>query len=50
MHKTWLHTMVLNLLIVGILAKLHIAIRNCVPIGYQDETGFHFGVGQTRES
>ena len=28
----------------GIIAKLRKAIRIEIPIGYQDETGFHMGV------
>jgi hypothetical protein len=28
----------------GLLAKLRNAIKTSVPVGYQDENGFHFGV------
>jgi hypothetical protein len=28
----------------GIVAKLRNAVRIDIPIGYQDETGFHMGV------
>jgi len=49
MHKTWLHTFALNLLFVGIIAKLRSAIANHVPVGYQDESGFHLGVKQTQD-
>jgi hypothetical protein len=29
---------------VRIIAKWHAAIASRVPIGYEDETGFHYGV------
>jgi hypothetical protein len=50
MHKTWLHTFALSLLFGGIIAKLRsaVAIFN-VPVGYQDESGFHLGVKQTQD-
>jgi hypothetical protein len=28
----------------GIFAKFLAVIRSCVPLGYEDETGFHVGV------
>jgi hypothetical protein len=49
MHKTWLHTFALSLLFGGIIAKLRSAIANHVPVGYQDESGFHLGVKQTQD-
>jgi len=50
MHKSWLHFMAVNLLLVGILTRLRAAIENHIPLGYQDETGFHFGVQEPREN
>jgi hypothetical protein len=32
----------------GIVAKLRKAVRIEIPIGYQDETGFHLGVKQAK--
>ncbi|MGB7769765.1 MAG: hypothetical protein WBN22_13055 [Verrucomicrobiia bacterium] len=49
MHKSWLHFIVVNLLLVGILARLRATIENHIPFGYQDETGFHFGVQESCE-
>jgi hypothetical protein len=43
-HKPWPHTGSLALHVHEIAAKLKRAIRIEVPIGYQDETGFHMGV------
>ncbi|MDB6109349.1 MAG: hypothetical protein JWR69_1099 [Pedosphaera sp.] len=31
----------------GILAKLQDVIEMYMPLGYEDETGFHFGVKST---
>jgi hypothetical protein len=28
----------------GLLARLHASIANHVPVGYEDETGFHIGM------
>jgi len=49
MHKSWLHFIAVNLLLVGILTKLRATIENHIPLGYQDETGFHFGVQKSCE-
>ncbi|HLX72669.1 MAG TPA: hypothetical protein VKV04_23855 [Verrucomicrobiae bacterium] len=49
MNKTWLHIIVMNLLLVGIVAKLRAALKSHIPLGYQDESGFHFGVQQSHE-
>jgi hypothetical protein len=44
MHKTWLHAFALDLLLISIVAKLRSFYQSHVPLGYQDETGFHYGV------
>jgi len=44
MYKTWLHAFALNLLFIGIAAKLRSILESHVPLGYQDESGFHYGV------
>ena len=44
MAKSWVHTAPLNPLRFGIIAKLRAIIENQVPLGYQDEAGFHYGV------
>lgn len=41
-HKTWPHTGSFALHLHKIVSKLRNAIQ--IPIGYQDETGFHYGV------
>ena len=50
MNKTWLHIIAVNLLLVGIITKLRAVIKNRVPLGYQDETGFHFGTQPPHEN
>ena len=50
MHKTWLHAFALNLLIIAIVAKLRSIFESHVPVGYQDELGFHFGVQKTQDN
>lgn len=49
MNKTWLHIIAVNLLLVGILARLRSVMNHHIPLGYQDETGFHFGIQHPRE-
>jgi len=43
--KTWLmFATAVNILFLGLMAKLLERVRKQVPVGYQDETGFHYGV------
>jgi hypothetical protein len=44
MSKVLLPVLTLNLLILGLAAKLRQLIERKIPLGYQDETGFHYGV------
>ena len=44
MHKPWPNTASNGLHLHGIIARLKNAIKLEIPTGYQDETGFHFGV------
>jgi hypothetical protein len=45
LHKTsFLLTAAMNLLFVGLIAKLMQSLNKHAPVGYQDATGFHFGV------
>jgi len=44
MHKPMPDTASVGLMFHGIFAKMRNAIRFEIPIGYQDETGFHMGV------
>lgn len=37
----------LNFLLIGVVVKLLDGVTNRMPVGYQDESGFHFG---TRKS
>ena len=39
----------IGLMFHGIVAKLRNAVRIEVPVGYQDETGFHMGVKPARK-
>jgi hypothetical protein len=50
MNRTWLQIFAVSLLLAGILAKLRASLNNHIPLGYQDETGFHFGVQDGRKS
>ncbi len=47
MHKTWLPAFTLNLLLLSIVAKVRNIFEKHVPLGYQDEAGFHYGVKRT---
>ena len=42
-HKPWSHTGNASVAPAGIIAKLVSMIKIEVPVGYQDETGFHYG-------
>jgi hypothetical protein len=44
MTKSWAHVTVLNLWLIGVITKLRAMIDNHVPLGYQDEAGFRFGI------
>jgi hypothetical protein len=45
MHKTtWVHAFAWNLLFIGIVAKLRGIFESHAPLGYQDASGFHYGV------
>jgi hypothetical protein len=48
MTKTSISVVALTLLFGGIMARLRTTIEKQVPLGYQDEHGFHFG-GQPAE-
>ena len=44
MNKTWFFVLAaLNLVFIGFLAKILDGIKSHAPVGYQDETGFHYG-------
>lgn len=49
MTKSWVHINILNLLLMGVIAKLYAMVDHHVPLGYQDEGGFHFGVKSANE-
>jgi len=43
-HKTsFLIAAALNLLFAGLMAKLLASLNKHAPVGYQDDSGFHFG-------
>jgi hypothetical protein len=44
MHEPLSNTVSFGAMIHGIVAKMRNAVRIDIPIGYQDETGFHMGV------
>ena len=43
MYKAWLQTFPKVLLLGAVIGKLRDAFRFNVPVGYQDEKGFHVG-------
>jgi len=43
-HKPWSHSGVSGFSPAGLFTKLRNAIKINIPVGYQDETGFHSGV------
>jgi hypothetical protein len=43
-NKTWVHNGVSGFTLGGLVARLKNAIKLEIPVGYQDETGFHTGV------
>lgn len=45
-HKPWSHSGSMGFSPAGLIAKLKNAVKLNVPVGYQDETGFHAGVKQ----
>ena len=46
MNKVWLGITAMVFIMVGIIARLRAAMKIQVPVGYQDEAGFHVGVKQ----
>jgi hypothetical protein len=45
-HTT--HTSSLGLLMEAFVAKMRASLNKLVPVGYQDESGFHLGVDKGR--
>lgn len=43
-HKTWSHSGSFGFSPAGIIARLKNAIKSNVPVGYQDDSGFHYGL------
>jgi len=43
-NKPWSHTGNIGFTPAGLIAKLRKIVKFEVPVGYQDETGFHYGV------
>ena len=44
LHKVWAHTGTSSFSIAGMVAKLRNVVKLEIPVGYQDESGFHTGV------
>lgn len=42
-HKPWSPTGSFGFSPAGLIAKLRNAVKIQIPVGYQDETGFHYG-------
>ena len=43
-NKSWSHSGSFGFSPAGIIAKLKNAVKASFPVGYQDESGFHYGV------
>lgn len=43
-NKAWFHTGMSGFSPAGLIARLKNAVKLDIPVGYQDETGFHAGV------
>ena len=43
MNKVWLGIVAMTLILAGIIARMRAAMKIQVPVGYQDESGFHIG-------
>jgi hypothetical protein len=43
MDKAWSHVETPTIPFAGLFAKVKDAVKAKMPIGYQDENGFHFG-------
>jgi hypothetical protein len=46
MHKTYFYIVMVLLPLAAIVAKTMAKLKVEVPIGYQDENGFHVGTGR----
>ena len=42
-HKPWAHTGNFGFWPAGLIAKLRNMVKIEIPVGYQDESGFHYG-------
>ena len=49
-NKNSLYVIVVTMLFAGILAKIRAAMDKQVPVGYQDENGFHLGTQTASKS
>lgn len=43
-NKSWFHTGICGIFLTGPIARLKNAVKIEIPVGYQDEAGFHNGV------
>jgi len=49
MHKTYFHIIAIMLPLAAIMAAVISKLKVQVPVGYQDENGFHVGTGRTEK-
>jgi hypothetical protein len=50
MNKTSsLYAVAITLLVAGIMARIRAAVEKQVPVGYQDESGFHWGTESAKK-
>jgi hypothetical protein len=47
MHKTYFHIIAIMLPLAALVAAVISKFKVEVPVGYQDENGFHVGTGRT---
>ena len=49
-HKPWAHTGNFGFSPAGFIAKLRNMVKIEIPVGYQDESGFHYGAKNANKS
>jgi hypothetical protein len=43
-YRRWLHSAPKTVSLAGLIARFRDSLKSQIPVGYQDESGFHFGV------
>jgi hypothetical protein len=48
-NRNSLYAVLVTMFFAAIIAKLRAAMEKHAPVGYQDENGFHFGSGESKD-